>query len=313
MRLPDSILRECRFLAGPTGCGKSAIALGIAEKLEAEILSLDSMAIYRGMDVGTAKPVLADRRRVPHHLIDLADPWEDYSVADYLIAARGACEEIVSRGRIPLFVGGTGLYLRSLLRGIFSGPPADEVVRARLERRYDEIGGEAFHAELAAVDPTTANRVHPRDARRLVRAREVYELTGQPLSSFHDETPLPVGLRPEHVVWLRPPRDWLYERINARVDAMLHAGLLDEVEALRRLPRPLGKTARQAIGYKELLDALESGASLEAAVELIRSRSRQLARRQHTWFRHLDECRPFDISGEESTDELVDALAVALR
>lgn len=306
MRIPAEILRQCRFLAGPTACGKTAVGLVLAERIGAEILSLDSMAIYRGMDVGTAKPTPEEQARAAHHLIDLADPWEEYSVAQYLEAAERAIRETLGRGKVPLFVGGTGLYLRSVLRGIFEGPPADAEVRRSLEARYDEIGPEAFYAELAALDPVAAERVHPNDARRLVRAREVFELTGKAISSLRKEPPLEESERPRSVLWLHPPREWLYERVNRRVDRMIEGGLAEEVRGLLELPQGLSKTARQAIGYKELFDALEGGTPIEDSIETIKSRSRQLARRQHTWFRNLEECRAIEISGEESAEEIAE-------
>jgi tRNA dimethylallyltransferase len=308
MKLPPDLLTKCWFLTGPTAVGKTELSLQLAERLHAEILSLDSMAIYRGMDVGTAKPSAAEQERVPHHLIDLVDPWEEFTVADYLAAAVRCCERIVSRGGIPLFVGGTGFYLRSLLRGIFQGPPADEQVRRQLEARYDTEGADTLYTELARLDPAAAEKLHPNDKRRIVRALEVYQLTGRPFSSFHEEVPLAVGERPQHVYWLSPPRDWLHERINQRVDQMIADGLVDEVRALLALPQPLSKTARQAIGYKELFDAIESGGNLEEAIELIKTRSRQFARRQHTWFRNLEECRPVEITGTETPEELVEKL-----
>lgn len=308
MQLPHDLLSKCWFLAGPTAVGKTQLALLLAARLDAEILSLDSMAIYRGMDIGTAKPTLAEQNQIPHHLIDMIDPWQEFSVADYLALAHPLCEQILARGKVPLFVGGTGMYLRALLRGVFEGPEGDPQLRAELAARYEEIGGERFHAELQSVDPAAAEKIHPRDMRRLVRAREVIELTGKPFSSFHQEQPLPEPLRPRHVYWLSPPREWLYERINLRVDRMLEAGLLDEIQTLQNLTHPLSKTARQAIGYKELLDALEAGSDIDAAVELIKTRSRQFAKRQHTWFRNLEECRSIDLDPQEALERLANRL-----
>ncbi|HUG19986.1 MAG TPA: tRNA (adenosine(37)-N6)-dimethylallyltransferase MiaA [Planctomycetaceae bacterium] len=308
MQIPHDLLSKCWFLAGPTAVGKTQLALLLAARLDAEILSLDSMAIYREMDVGTAKPTLAEQNQIPHQLIDIVDPWQEFSVADYLALAHPLCEQILARGKVPLFVGGTGMYLRALLRGVFEGPEGDPQLRAELEAHYEEIGGERFHAELQSVDPAAAEKIHPRDIRRLVRAREVIELTGKPFSSFHQEQPLPEQLRPRHVYWLSPPREWLYERINLRVDRMIEAGLLDEIETLQNLPHPLSKTARQAIGYKELLDALEAGSDIEAAIELIKTRSRQFAKRQHTWFRNLEECRSIDLDPAEELESLANRL-----
>ena len=308
MQIPSEILSKCWFLAGPTAVGKTKLGLLLAERLDAEILSLDSMAIYRGMDLGTAKPTRSEQQRCPHHLIDIIDPWEEFSVAEYLGLAQPLCEQILARGKTPLFVGGTGMYLRALLRGIFAGPAADEQVRQKLEARYEELGAEPFHAELQNLDPTAAEKIHPSDKRRLVRAREVIELTGQPFSSLHREQPLPENLRPRHVYWLSPPRAWLYERINLRVDRMIDEGLLDEVRRLQHLTRPLSRTARQAIGYKELFDAFDSDSSIEEAIELIKIRSRQFAKRQHTWYRNLEECHSIELSPEENLESLANRL-----
>lgn len=313
MKLPTDLLQNCWFLSGPTAVGKSELSLQLAERLDAEILSLDSMAIYKGMDIGTAKPSLEDQNRVPHHLIDLIDPWEEYTVADYLEAAHKCCAEILARKRTPLFVGGTGFYLRSLLRGIFQGPPADPTIREKLEARCDLEGAEAMANELKAIDPIAAGRIHLNDQRRLIRALEVYEITGQSFSSFHQEEPLPADQRPPHVYWLSAPRDWLHERINRRVDIMIDAGLLDEVRHLLSLPQGISKTARQAIGYKELFDALESNTGIEEAIESIKARSRQFARRQETWFRNLEECCPLEMSGQETTTELLENMIVLSR
>ena len=306
MPFEPALLRRCWFVAGPTACGKSAVALELAERIDAEILSLDSMAVYRGMDIGTAKPTAADRRRVPHHLLDLAEPAAAFSVADYLAAAEPVCRSLLNRGKMPLFVGGTGLYLRSLLRGVFQGPAADADVRAELETRLAAHGPTALHAQLAQVDPVAAARLHPNDSRRVIRALEVAQLTGRPLSDQQTQPPLPPDERPPHVYWLLPPRDWLRARIDSRVDAMLADGLLQETIGL--LDRGLGATARQALGYRELIEHLEGRLTLPEASELIKTRTRQFAKRQHTWFRNLEECHAVEITGRESAREIAERL-----
>lgn len=310
MRFDPDLLRCCWFLAGPTACGKSDVALALAEsrcregRESFEIVSLDSMTLYRRMDIGTAKPTAADRRQVPHHLFDILEPSQEFSVAEYLVAAESVCREIVARGGTPLFVGGTGLYLRSLLRGVFHGPSANDEVRERLEAEAASSGIDALHRRLQQLDPATAARVHPNDLRRVVRALEVIELTGQPMSEQHREEPLPPERRPPNVIWLSPPRVWLYERINARVEQMLAAGWLDEVRSLLAEPQPLSQTARQALGYKELIEFLHEERSLAETIDVIQTRTRQFAKRQHTWFRNLEECRPLPITGEESAAEV---------
>lgn len=309
MKIDGDILRQCRFLAGPTACGKTETGLLLAERLDAEIVSLDSMALYRGMDVGTAKPSPAERQRVPHHLIDVIDPHQESSVAEYIAAAETACRGILARGRSPLFVGGTGLYLRSLLRGVFEGPAADWEFRRQLEADVAAHGPEALHQRLQQVDPQTAAKLHPNDRRRIIRALEVRHVTGRPLSDQQQQPPLPEGERPRHVYWLSPPRDWLYARINVRVERMIAAGLVDEVRRLLQANPPMGRTARQALGYKEVIAHLENGVPLAETVTTIQTRTRQFAKRQHTWFRNLEECRPIEITGAETAAELASRLA----
>ena len=310
MRFATDLLRRCLFLAGPTACGKSDVALTLAERLRTErgsaveIVSLDSMTLYRRMNIGTAKPSAEELLRVPHHLFDILEPSQEFSVAEYLVAAQQVCQGIVERGGTPLFVGGTGLYLRSLLRGVFEGPPANDEIRQRLEADATRDGAESLHLRLQQLDPSTAERLHPNDLRRVVRALEVHELTGQPLSAQHREEPLPLDQRPANVIWLSPPRDWLYERINQRVASMLEAGWLDEVRALLAEPQPMSLTASQALGYKELIEHLRGERSLPETIESIQTRTRQFAKRQHTWFRNLEECRPLAITGNESSAEI---------
>jgi tRNA dimethylallyltransferase len=302
---PDAF-RNALILTGPTGSGKSALAVELAERLGAEIVSMDSMALYRGMDVGTAKPDAEQRRRVPHHLIDVLDPWESASVAWWLGRAADCARDVEGRGRRALFVGGTPLYLKALLYGLFDGPPADAALRQRLAEEAERLGGAALHARLTAVDPASAARVHPNDVRRLIRALEVWQLTGRPLSAW--QTQWGSGARsaergaPEEalraprsalsVLWLDLPRAELYARIDARVPQMFGAGLLEEADVLRRLPRPLSREAAQAVGYKEAFAHLDSRVSRAEAIRLVQARSRQLARRQLTWFRQMPQCRP---------------------
>jgi tRNA dimethylallyltransferase len=318
------------ILTGPTACGKTALALDLAERLGAEIVALDSMTVYRGMDIGTAKPTAAERARVPHHLIDVLDPWESLTVAWWLENAKAACRDITARGKRPLFVGGTPFYLKALLHGLFPGPPGDEELRHALELEAATLGVAALHARLAAIDAKTAARLHPNDVRRVVRALEVHTITGKPISEWQgtwdtpafaaDPSAAPPPIRIPAVV-LELPREELYSRINQRVDGMLAAGWLDEVRRLLALPRPLSREARQALGYRELLAYLGASAGLtqqnaneaaqhlpsppqsrgrgeegrpgwEEAVELIRTHTRQFAKRQLTWFRHLPQLVP---------------------
>jgi len=304
MRFQTSILQQCWFLAGPTASGKTATGIALAERIGAEIVCLDSMTIYRGMDIGTAKPTSEEQVRVPHHLLDIRNPDEEFSTAEFLSAALVACELIVSRGKVPLFVGGTGLYLRSLLRGVFEGPSADWTLRKELEDFVAAEGALALHAKLATVDAPTAARLHPNDLRRVIRALEIQTLTGQPASALQQETPLSPEERPRHVYWLNPDRETLRERISQRVDAMFSAGLVPEVERLLQSPQGLGKTARQALGYREVLAHLEAGLPLAEAIELLKTHTHQFAKRQRTWFRNLEELQVIDVAGTESAEAL---------
>lgn len=310
MRLPSSVLRQCWFLAGPTACGKSAASLFLADRLNAEIISLDSMAIYRQMDIGTAKPSRSDLKRVVHHLIDIADPHEEYSVAEFVRRAAQVAQEIVSRGRVPLFVGGTGLYLRSMLRGLYEGPEADWDFRDSMEKLAMQNGPGWLHGKLAACDPVTAARLHLNDRRRIIRALEVFELTGRPLSEEQQHRPLAAGDRPRLVVWLEPPRDWLQARIDRRVDQMISDGWIEETRALMEIQPPPSRTACQALGYRELMDFLNGRSSLEAAIEQIKIATRQFAKRQRTWFRNLEECRSLGVAGFESPEEIAGRIFV---
>jgi len=291
---PD-VFHDALILTGPTGSGKTQLSLALAERLGAEIVSMDSMALYRGLDIAAAKPGPAERTRVPHQLLDVLDPWESASVAWWLDQAARCCADIQSRGRHVLFVGGTPFYLKALLRGLFDGPGADPAVRTRLEREAEALGRAALHNRLAAVDPATAARLHPNDVRRVVRALEVWETTGRPISAWqqqwHAKGKANTADHPR-CLWLDRPREELYARIDARVHDMIAQGLVEEIAALRRLPLPVSREAAQAAGYREICAHLDGEISLEEAVRAIQLRSRQLAKRQRTWFRSLPECRP---------------------
>jgi len=278
-------------LTGPTGSGKSALGLELAERLDAEIVGLDSMTLYRGMDIGTATPSPVDRRRVPHHLIDVLDPWESASVAWWLDQASRRCDEITRRGKRVLFVGGTALYLKALLYGLFDGPPADEALRWRLLEQANREGAPVLHARLAQVDPVTARRVHPNDVRRTIRALEVWERTGRPMSAWQTQWHTLPADRPQ-VYWIDRPRTELYDRIDRRVLQMIDQGWVEEARQLKQLSRPLSREAAKALGYAELFAHLDGRKTLDEAVRAIQLHSRQFAKRQITWFRHLAGCQP---------------------
>ncbi len=299
------------YLTGPTASGKTAVGVELARRLNAEIVAVDSMTLYRGMDIGTAKPGIEQRGGVAHHLIDMLDPWESASVADFRRWAMEAAESIERRGKRFLFVGGTPLYLKALLRGLFEGPGADLAVRGRLEEEARQHGAEALHHRLAALDPSAAARLHPHDQRRVIRALELIELTGATLGQLqqqHDRT-APV----ETVVFaLDLPRAELHARINARVRAMFGAGLVEEVRALWSAPRPPSAVAAQAVGYREVHEMLEGQFSQAATMERIATRTRQFAKRQCTWFRGLAEVRSWPVLPADDVGSLAGRLADAV-
>lgn len=313
MSFPVEVLVQSWFVCGPTAVGKTALSLQLAAELDAEIISLDSMAIYKGMDIGTAKPSAAERSLVPHHLIDVALPDQEFSVSDFLELAAAAARGILERGRAPLFVGGTGLYLRSILRGMSTGPQADWQLRHELQEFAATAGNRALHDRLRAVDVTAAKRLHPNDIRRVIRAIEVAQNSPATISDSQQHGPRPPEQRPLCAVWLEPPRDWLRQRIDLRVDKMIADGLLEEVQHLMRLDPPISRTARQALGYRELIAHLEGLCSLDEAVAQIKVATRQFAKRQHTWFRNLEECTALAVDGSESVDSLCQRLRAAAR
>ncbi|MBL8823496.1 MAG: tRNA (adenosine(37)-N6)-dimethylallyltransferase MiaA [Planctomycetia bacterium] len=273
----------CLILTGPTASGKSAVALQLAKTFQTEIISMDSMTIYRGMDIGTAKPSEQEQKEIPHHLIDVLDPWEKSSVAWWLTQARSIAEKILARGKCPIIVGGTPLYLKAIRYGLFEGPEIDPAIRADLETRTNV----ELHQQLSEVDQAAAQRIHLNDHKRLVRALEVYLSTGQTITHWQqqfDQQPKP---RSVPVFCIEVDRQELYRRIEARIDSMMQSGWLDEVQRLLSLPQPLSREASQAAGYRELIEHLQGKCNLDEAVVAIKTRTRQLAKRQLTWFRHF--------------------------
>jgi tRNA dimethylallyltransferase len=292
------IFRNAWFLTGPTASGKTTVGIELARQIGAEIISLDSMALYRGMDIGTAKPSPSEQREVPHYLIDILDPSEEFSVAQYLEAASTVAEENTQRGKQVLFVGGTALYLKALLRGLFDGPTADWKLRRELEEVARVDGPAALHTRLQQIDPAAATKLHPNDVRRIIRALEVHQTIGQPISSMQQQFNQARSAGECHVFVLDWPRELLDQRIRHRVDEMFAADLVDEVKKLLTAHSnnstkntPLSRTASQAVGYKEVLDFLNGQRDLVATIEQVKIRTRQFAKRQLTWFRSLSECR----------------------
>ena len=304
----DYFVENCWFLTGATAVGKTRVGIALAQRIGAEIISLDSMAVYRGMDIGTAKPGPAEQAAVPHHLIDIVDPAEEFSVAQYLEAAYQVATDIRSRGREVLFVGGTPMYLKCLLRGLFEGPPANRELREELQSEAANLPPGVLHQRLEQVDPVAASLIHPNDTRRLVRALEVFRITGEPIS--HQQLEFEEG-RPAdqcRVFVLHRDREQQHRRIEERVDAMLAAGLVEEVRELTKDGQQLGRTASQAVGYREVLEFLAGDVDEPTMVEKIKARTRRFAKRQGTWFRSLSECRWVELEGvgdARSADETI--------
>ncbi len=307
----DDPLHRAIYLTGPTAVGKTAVGVALARRLGAEVIALDSMTLYRGMDIGTAKPTLREREGIPHHLIDVLDPWESASVAEYRNWALAAVAGIEARGKRALFVGGTALYLKALLRGLFAGPGADSVRRRALEEEAERDGDASLHARLAALDPVTARRLHTHDRRRVVRALEVIAATGRPLSQLQQEHshPAPAGVV---VFALERPRAELCVRIDRRVVGMFTDGLVAEVRALEAGVRPPGPVAAQGVGYREVLDHLAGRVGLDQTIARVQARSRQFAKRQATWFRGLVEVQPWPVSPAEAPEGTAERLAAAI-
>lgn len=269
-------------ICGPTGAGKTAAAMELAERIGGEIVAADSRTIYRQMDIGTAKPTAQQRARVPHHLIDVADPNETVTVAVYRQMALAAIKEIRGRGRLPLLVGGTGLYIRTVIDGLtIPEVPPDWVLRRRLEDMEQGSPG-TLHTRLRTVDPVAAERIHPRNVRRLIRALEVYEHTGARISTLQRQAgPITMSVQ----IGLTVDRPELYSRIDARVDAQLAAGLVGEVQQLLTRGYDRSLPALQGLGYKEIIDYLDGAVTLEEAVHRLKRNTRRYAKRQYTWFR----------------------------
>lgn len=277
-------------IVGPTASGKTALSVALAKELDGEIVSADSMQLYRGMDIGTAKATQEERQGIPHHMLDILDPGESYSAAQYAEDARKCVEDILARGKVPIVAGGTGLYLNALLGRIrFEEEERDPAYRQALEAEAEAEGGAGLLARLREVDPESAAKLHENDHKRIIRALESFHATGEPLSVVNARgREQPLNYRPCIIGIAPEKREVLYSRIDRRVNEMIRGGLIEEARALFARP-VLSSTARQAIGYKELLPYLEDGAPLEPCVELLKQNTRRYAKRQLTWFRNDPE------------------------
>ncbi|OGQ99494.1 MAG: tRNA (adenosine(37)-N6)-dimethylallyltransferase MiaA [Deltaproteobacteria bacterium RIFOXYD12_FULL_55_16] len=300
-------------LLGPTAVGKTALSLALAERFSCEIVGLDSMQIYRHMDIGTAKATAEERARVPHHLLDVVAPDEEYHVARYVADATRACREIIVRGNRPLLVGGTGLYLKGLLEGLFELPAVPEAVRGSLRKRLAEEGRAALFAELSQCDPESARRIHPNDTHRLLRALEIFQATGRPWSEHLREQQVRPFLSKVLQLGLISERDALYERINLRVDQMLGFGLLAEVEKLLALGYDPSLKAMQSIGYRHMLQFLQGQWDWDETRFLLARDTRRYAKRQMTWFGNDSNIRWFAPSDTAAIFACVEAFLAGAK
>jgi len=295
------------FILGCTAVGKGAAGREVARRLGASIVSVDSMKIYRRMDIGTAKPPPEVRGEIPHYCIDLVEPHEEFSVADFVRHADRALADATARGSLPLAVGGTSLYVKALAEGLFEGASGDPNVRADLKARIAHEGLAAMHAELARIDPQAAGRIHPNDQRRIIRALEVHKATGKPISDLQSQWD---GDRRHDCLFIGLRRDKtdLHSRINLRVRQMLDRGLRDEVAALLAEPNGLSKQASQAVGYAEMIEHLQGRCTLEEAFEKIKVNTRRLAKKQRTWHRRFRDVHWIDLNGDDLPATIAEAI-----
>lgn len=295
-------------LIGPTAVGKTNLSIQLAKRFNGEIISGDSMQIYKKMDIGTAKITSEEMHGVPHHLIDLKNPDESFSAAEFQELVRKQITDITKRGKLPFIVGGTGLYIQSVIYDYqFSDAVADEQFRRQLEERAEEVGYEAIHQELASTDPLSASQIHPNNIRRVIRALEIYHCTGKTMTEYQSKQQ-PEMMYDAALVGLTMERDSLYERINRRVDIMMDAGLLEEVKGLYQKGYRDCQSI-QAIGYKELYDYFDGKVSLEDAIENLKQNSRRYAKRQLTWFRNKMDVEWYDMSDSGSATKKLEEIS----
>lgn len=289
------------IIAGPTGVGKTEISLKLAERVHGEIVSCDSMQIYKGMDIGSAKADDEERRRVRHHMIDIITPFDPFTVSNYKVLAEKAIDEILSKGKIPIMVGGTGLYIDAVIKDLsFTEGGNDETYRQDLEALAEEKGKDFVHELLLKVDPVSAERIHPNNLKRVIRALEVYKVTGKPFSSFKDTKKLNAKYDVQYY-YLNKNREDLYKGIDQRVEKMLSMGLIEEIRTLMSQGLTKDFVSMKGIGYKEFISYLEDEISLEEATDLVKMRSRNYAKRQLTWFRNHDFAQ--ELNKDQLTDD----------
>ena len=300
-------------ILGPTAVGKTEIAISVAQQLDAEIVSADSRQVYKYMDIGTAKPTPEEQAQVKHHLIDCATPDERFSVADYQRLADAAIQNIQQRGKQAMLVGGAGLYFRAVVDGMFEGPNADVEFRAKLRQEAEEFGTEVLHIRLAKIDPTSANRIHENDLVRIIRALEIYEKTGSPISELQQQWERAEPRYPFIAFGINRPREELYQRIETRVGTMLEMGLLEEVKGLLKRGYDKNAPAARGFGYKEFIDYLDGQYDFQTAVELLKRNTRRYAKRQLTWFRNDARIQWINLSHAISIDVAVSQIGTKVR
>ena len=300
------------LILGVTASGKGRLAFDLAERTDAEIISIDSMKVYRRMDIGTAKPPKQARERITYHLIDVVEPSDSFSVGAFLDAASESIEQIKSRNKQIIAVGGTALYIKSLLYGLFEEAGSDERIRAELRARSQTEGPAELHRELTSIDPIAADRINPNDARRIIRALEVYAITGKPISSFQKQWE---SRKPKHdwtIIGLYRDKTDASGRMNRRVKKMIDAGLVEEVRSLLDEDKPLSKQARCAIGYAEIIEHLNGRIDLKDAIEKIKINTRRLAKGQRTWFKTFRNIHWLDIAPNEPSESIFDRARILL-
>jgi len=301
------------LILGVTASGKGRLAFDLAQSLGAEIISIDSMKVYRRMDIGTAKPPQQARQRIKYHLIDIAEPSDSFSVGAFRDAALGAIEQIISLNRPVIAVGGTALYIKALLYGLFEGPGTDQQIRAELKAWAQVQGLAELYCELTKIDPVAAERINPNDSKRIIRALEVYQLTGKPISSLQKQWDNSVPKHDWTIIGLRREKTEESKRINSRVKKMVDAGFVDEVKSLLAEEKPLSKQARCAIGYAEIIEYLNGHISLEEATELIKKNTRRLAKNQRTWFKTFKNVHWLDIEPDEPPEKILSRTNILLN
>ena len=301
------------LILGVTASGKGGLSSSLAESLSGEIISIDSMKVYRRMDIGTAKPPQKARERIKYHLIDVVEPSESFSVGSFLDLAYEAIEEIKNRKRKIIAVGGTALYIKALLYGLFEGPGTDEQIRAQLGQRAQAEGLEQLYRELAKIDSAAAERISRRDRKRIIRALEVYRITGKPISNLQQQFNAEKTVHNWTIMGLRRGKTDANSQINRRVKKMIAEGLVDEVKSLLAEDKPLSQQARCAIGYAEIIDYLNGKISLEEATELIKKNTRRLAKNQRTWFKTFKNVNWLDVEPEEPPEKIFERTKTLLN